>query len=263
MQLAAPSEHRTSWILISEDGTTKRFEIAPGDPFRAKLPAGVFALQAEEESNRFHVIVGPARCYLPPWYVEGQRPWGISTHLYALRHRGGAGMGDLETLRQYAETVECLGGKFAGIRPLHHLFPVDRSRVSPYQPSDRRFIDPMYIDIASLLSTFSCERSQSLAQKNQSVLMRLEQLKTIDYAAVWTKKVKILKQVHADFRGHADFDRFVANGGAVLARHCAHEVKTAGEASSPLLLRYHAFLQWVADHQLARAAQSKNLYMDL
>ena len=33
---------------------------------------------------------------------------------------------------------------------LHALFPADRERASPYQPSDRRFLEPLIIDVAAI-----------------------------------------------------------------------------------------------------------------
>ena len=36
---------------------------------------------------------------------------------------------------------------FFGVSPMHTLFPHDRERASPYHPSDRRFLDPILIDV--------------------------------------------------------------------------------------------------------------------
>ena len=57
-------------------------------------------------------------------------------------------------LRRFCEASAKLGGSLAGINPLHHMFTDDRSRVSPYQPSDRRFIDPIYIDLDDVQKKF-------------------------------------------------------------------------------------------------------------
>ena len=43
-----------------------------------------------------------------------------------------------------------VGAALIAINPLHALFAQDRTRVSPYYPSDRRFLDPLYIDLAEL-----------------------------------------------------------------------------------------------------------------
>ena len=49
------------------------------------------------------------------------------------------------------------GGALVGINPLHALFPADRERASPYHPSDRRFLDPIYIDV---MQVHDLERAQ-------------------------------------------------------------------------------------------------------
>ncbi len=88
-------------------------------------------------------------CYQSPLLKE-RRVFGLSAHLYALRHAGDWGIGDFETLAQTAEATAAIGGQLLGLNPLHHMFTDDRERVSPYQPSDRRFIDPIYIDVEAL-----------------------------------------------------------------------------------------------------------------
>ena len=42
------------------------------------------------------------------------------------------------------------GAAILAINPLHALFSQQRDRASPYYPSDRRFLDPIYLDLAAL-----------------------------------------------------------------------------------------------------------------
>src|SRR6185436_7353000 len=94
-------------------------------------------------------------CHQPEFLKQGKRVTGLTSHLYALRHESDGGVGDFETLARFCETSSKLGGSLAGINPLHHMFTDDRSRVSPYQPSDRRFIDPIYIELADVQKRFA------------------------------------------------------------------------------------------------------------
>ena len=107
-----------------------------------------------------NVAVTPGRCYQPEFVKQGKRLYGLTSHLYALRHDGDGGIGDMETLAQFCEASARLGGSLAGINPLHHMFTADRSRVSPYQPSDRRFIDPIYIDLNDVQKKFGPSAKQ-------------------------------------------------------------------------------------------------------
>ncbi len=93
-----------------------------------------------------------------------------------------------------------LGGSFAGINPLHHLFPGDRERASPYQPSDRRFIDPIYIDLGGVdrfCSRRGCARHW---RKAEAAVAALRALRHVDYPAVWEVKRDALSAAFADFR---------------------------------------------------------------
>ena len=62
--------------------------------------------------------------------------------------RGDQGIGDFTTLaRARRGATARAGGSTVGLNPLHALFAGDRERASPYHPSDRRFLDPIYIDV--------------------------------------------------------------------------------------------------------------------
>ena len=124
----------------------------------------------------------------------GGRVFGLASHLYALRHAGSEGIGDFETLRRFASLTAEIGGRYAGLNPLHHLFPSDRSRASPYQPSDRHYIDPLYISIGKLLARASAAedgaRSPAAAAPPSQRSMRLP---LVDYPAVWAAKARCWK----------------------------------------------------------------------
>ncbi len=262
--LAVPSERRRTLHLRDEGGDVRTIAVAPGETQRLQLDAGYYDLWSDDNGEeKQRLIVGPGSCYLPDEIAVGKRVWGLASHLYALRHQGGEGIGDLETLRRFATVTQVNGGRYAGLNPLHHLFPTDRSRVSPYQPSDRRFIDPIYINIDALLERMSLPKSKMLAAKNRAAFATLEALPLVDYAAVWAAKSAVLEMAFREFRGNPAFDAFVATGGDSLARHGQFEARVAGESLVPTRITYRAFLQWIADGQLADAAVHRNLYGDL
>jgi 4-alpha-glucanotransferase len=90
-----------------------------------------------------------ARCFVPDWLVEG-RAWGITCQLYGLRSARNWGIGDFGDLAAVAELAAASGADFIGVNPLHALFAADPSRFSPYSPSSRRFLNPLYIAIDAL-----------------------------------------------------------------------------------------------------------------
>ena len=261
--LAPPSAYRRRFF-IAGNGDTRMLDVAPSSPAELHLAPGIYDTWADgDEGSRRKLIVSPGQCYLPEELRNGGRVFGLASHLYALRHEGGSGIGDFETLRRFASLTSGIGGRYAGINPLHHLFPTDRSRASPYQPSDRNFVDPIYIDIGQLLTRFPLPKTARLAGQQRAGFASLDLLPHVDYAAVWAAKSKLLEAAFAEFGGDAGFDSFVKQGGDRLAAHGRFEALRAGESATPSRISYRAFLQWIADMQLGEAARHGNLYCDL
>jgi glycogen operon protein len=230
-QLRGSSEMRRRITVALDDGGTRHFDFGPGEAaMLPDLPMGRHRAWSDAQPDlRETIIVNPGTCHLPQRLIDGVRDFGFAAHLYSLRHEGDGGIGTLETLRRFAEASEAQGGKLAGINPLHHLFPSDRRRASPYQASDRRFIDPIYIDITALLAELPLPRTRKLAQTRRAALARLEDLRLIDYPEVWKEKSALLEAAFAEFPGDARLDAFIRDGGTMLARHGAFEARQAGE----------------------------------
>ena len=199
-------------------------------------------LAAAQNKN---IAVTAGRCYQPEFLKPGKRLYGLTSHLYALRHESDGGIGDLETLARFCEASAKLGGSLAGINPLHHMFTDDRRRVSPYQPSDRRFIDPIYIDLNEVQKRFGPS-----AKKYESELSRLREASHVDYDAVWRIKDDVLFSLFEKFGTSKDFEAFITDGGTALQDHARFEARTDARR-----YKYAQWLQWIADGQLAAAAK--------
>ena len=261
--LAPPSDLRRQFHVQTEDGSIRRLDVAPGEPAQLQLQPGTHAFwSGDDVAHRRQIIVSPGQCYLPDDIADGARVFGLASHLYALRHKGGGGIGDFETLRRFADVTKAIGGRYAGLNPLHHLFPNDRNRASPYQPSDRRYIDPIYISIEKLLERFSLPKAKALAAKSQAGFAALDKLSHVDYPGVWKAKSAILEAAFSEVKSDPSFDSFVAAGGGALKSHGQFEARRAGESVTPSRIAYRAFLQWLAEMQLG-AASHDNLYRDL
>ena len=81
--------------------------------------------------------------FWPPFLVD-HRAWGLSVQAYALRSARNWGIGDFEDVARLAEFAAGLGADFLGLSPLHALFFADPSRISPYSPSSRDFLNPRH-----------------------------------------------------------------------------------------------------------------------
>ena len=225
------------------------------------------------------------RCHLPPDLRRGQRRFGLAAHLYALRRHGDQGIGDFTTLQQIAAATARAGGATVGINPLHALFSGQRDRASPYHPSDRRFLDPIYIDVANVPDFPASPKARTLLAAHAGAVAALSARAEVDYAGVWDLKSAVLESCFVTFDRRpdddplvAEFDRFVAAGGEALRAFAIFETLAAvhprtrwqdwpsglrGPEASDVgafaarhrrRVRYAIYLQWVADRQLAAAA---------
>lgn len=261
-----------AWLALQrEDGGVLRIPIAPDEARMVVLPAqpiGRHRVWLEDRSEQAcNLAVVPARCHLPPALAAGQRRFGIAAQLYALRRPGEQGIGDFTTLRQLATAAAGQGAALIGLNPLHALFPTDRARASPYHPSHRQFLDPIYLDVTALPGAPAAAAAA------------LSGAGGVDYPTVWVAKHRALQAAFET--GGADdpaLDEFIAAGGEALhhfacfetiadARDTAHWQRWPGElrhpaspgvaafiAAHPRQWRFACYLQWLADRQLAAAA---------
>ena len=132
--LAGPAELRL------EDGGRLRVETT----LPADLPLGYHHLVPLAEGSPSKLIVSPGRCALPP----AHNTWGWAVQLYATRSRESWGFGDLADLRRLGSwSARALGAGFLLLNPLHAVSPTTPQQPSPYYPSSRRFLNPLYLRV--------------------------------------------------------------------------------------------------------------------
>ncbi|WP_203076705.1 glycogen debranching protein GlgX [Falsiroseomonas ponticola] len=266
------SEHR--WAVPPEAGETRRLARADGSAAADRLvalpplPEGRHILFDEAAPEaRCTLSIVPARCFLPPLL---DRPrFGIAAQIYALRGARDQGIGDFGAVAELARVARDQGAAFLGLSPPHALTPVDRSRASPYHPSDRRFLDPIFIDVSGLPGG---DRLGALAAGA-----------SVDHAAVWAAKRAVLRAAWE--RGPRDAP---PEPGSALARFCTYiaiaeqqghtdarrwpeglrhgdDHGVAGFAARHAdAVGFAAFCQRLADAQLAEAGRAgAGLYRDL
>ncbi len=285
-ELATAAGIEPLWYDIA--GT--RHEVTP-DTKRALLAAmGLGVATTADARDRLRSLVQratdvvPARvgAWLPASLAAGERRFGLAAQLYALRRPGDQGIGDFSTLALAGVATARAGGALVGINPLHALFPADRERASPYHPSDRRFLDPIYIDV---MQVHDLERAQPAYAAAQPAFTALAARSDIDYTGVWQAKLAVLNACFAAFEVRPrndprviEFERFRAAGGDALQsfarfeaiaaahpgvpwqrwpaglRHPDNPEVRAFAARDPRAVRFALYLQWLADRQLEDAA---------
>ncbi|MGJ0424964.1 glycogen debranching protein GlgX [Methylocystis sp.] len=299
LRLAARNGCTPGWIVVTqEDGSCSRVALRAEnavpvtwrgldgrrcDGVEARLPpfsAGRHHLSIEGGED-CALTVSPAGCYLPD---DARRAFGLSAQLYSVRRDGDQGIGDFSTLGELARAGAKAGAALIAINPLHALFAQDRTRVSPYYPSDRRFVDPLYIDVAELGRMLGAQ-----IDFDENAAAALSVAADVDYPGVHALKMATLERAFAVFLDlsrrqpnaapAASFQRFIDQGGTALARFCVfeaisearngqswrmwpQELREARDAALSAFasehatrVQFHQFLQWLADAQFAHAAQ--------
>jgi glycogen debranching enzyme len=223
------------------------------------LAAGTAGDVAESSRRLQHVDQlgqGVEKCFLAPPLVLGKKIFGLASHLYALRDGTPSALGNLSTLISFKDAASEVGAAFAGINPLHHLFPTDRRRASPYQPSDRRFIDPIYLDPTGL-------RKRNLrAREMGAEIAPLNELHHVDYEAAWNVVKRALVDGFAAFQSGGnnedirEFKSFCAAGGDALHLHAVFET-IAEQAGTVDRQKWPQALREVSSSQVADFAKAR------
>lgn len=227
------------------------------------------------------------RCHGP---APGARLFGPAIQLYALRSKRNWGVGDFTDLANLARAAAAQGASFVGVNPLHELFLDRPAQASPYSPSTRLALNPLYIDVEAVDEFRDCDDARALVASD-AFARRVAALRAtayIDYAGVWTAKRAVLALLFERFAKRASSDRadafraFVASQreavydaalfDALQAHLAARDPTVWGWPAWPAEYRardgagvgaferdhahaidFHLYLQWQADLQLARA----------
>ena len=197
--LQMPSEFHgaEAVVLIDEVNECQSLTLYPGDndTLWIKLPqlaCGYYTLSAETggKSCFVRLIVAPESVYQPKLLANGGRMNGLTMHLYSLRSERNWGIGDftdLLNLMKYAAEKKL---DFVGINPLHALFTSKPAFASPYSPSSREWLNPIYLDVEKVGAfTYNEQLKNWLAQpKIRQRIAALRVTETVTYTAVWACK---------------------------------------------------------------------------
>ena len=213
------------------------------------------------------------------------RSWGFAVQLYSLRSRQSWGHGDLGDLADLAAwSASDLGAGFILINPLHAGEPLPPLSQSPYLPMSRRFTSPLYLRIEDIpeyakLTAGDRVRIDSLAAPLRA---RNATSELLNRDEVWQAKRSALQIIYRQpmtAQRRAEFDDYRRREGQPLqdwGLWCAlaeihgpdwrawpeplHAVGSAEVAAERDRLAgqalFHAWLQWLADGQLAAAQEA-------
>jgi glycogen debranching enzyme GlgX/4-alpha-glucanotransferase len=293
---------RDRWLLIEPEGTgttTTRLKIAAGDGVSTAvdaadgrrftgrridlppLPAGRYRMTLDGVVAATHLTAAPASCHLPASLSNGGRRFGVAAHLYTLRRDADQGVGDFTALGELARVAGAQAASVIGLNPLHALFRSQPDRASPYHPADRRFLNPIYVDVTRLGALDDAPAVRAALAAEAALLTNLRPRSAVDYPEVWQAKTRVLRaafdSLPADQATGAALGAFIAHGGTALRDFTVWEALaeiygpdwhvwpealrgpfaaevTEFAAAHESAVRFSAFLQFLAERGLAEAA---------
>lgn len=254
--------------------------VAEADVRLGELPLGYHELTvtAGGHTDTCVLIVAPERI---PWPSAPGRVDGWMLQLYAARSRRSWGIGDLSDLASLATWSGRVAGMGAVlVNPLHAVAPVPPMQRSPYFPSSKRFVNPIYLDPEAVPAAASLDAPDQAELQRLAALARGSGVDLIDRDAVWAAKKPALellfRQPRTSEQAYADYRARVSGALEDFATFCAlaetyggqwqqwpadlHEPRSAGvqraAAERAERVEFYRWLQFQCDQQLRAAQQA-------
>ena len=261
-------------VLELEDGSTRPVNgVLPDD-----LPLGYHHLH-RHDGGATSVIVSPGVCRPQPG-----RSWGWAVQLYATRSAASWGAGDLADLRELGAWSAAQGAGVALVNPLDAVIPERPRQTSPYFPSSRRFRDVLYLRVEEVPGVETV--GDDLPRLAARAAGTGERIDRDEITAAKLEALELIWQRCETAGREAGFARYEAEQGAPLQtfatfmllaerygggwrdwpaslRHPDTRAVEVARAEHTDRVRFHAWVQWLLDEQLAAAARALPLMRDL
>ncbi|MGA8332216.1 MAG: 4-alpha-glucanotransferase [Mycobacterium sp.] len=247
------------------------------------LPPGYHrvALRSGADETSAALIVTPAWLGLPA-RLGARRTWGLATQLYSARSKQSWGVGDLTDLTDLAVwSASVHGAGYVLVNPLHAAGPTTPMEPSPYLPTSRRFVNPLYLRVEAIPEFAELRKRGRVRRLRKEAQHRAVSLDSVDRDAAWRAKraaLKLIYRVPRTAGRELAYAAYCDREGAALddfATWCALAEKYGGDwhqwpesvrrpgaegvaefaAKHEAAVDFHRWLQWQLDEQLA-AAQS-------
>ncbi len=247
-RVSATLELSSPAVVELEDGSALELDsVLPPD-----LPLGWHRLVVGEQSSVLAVV--------PDRLPEVPPAWGWMLQLYALRSADSWGMGDFGDLATMAaRSAAELGAGVVLVNPVAAIAPTHPVERSPYSPSSRRFVNPLYLRIPAtdaFAAADEATRAAVLACRPAG------DPELIDYDAVWDAKRAALELLWAGH--HEDVDLAADPGLRDFATFCAlaelHGPDWREWPADPQVsadrVAFHAWVQRLCRAQLAHVRRA-------
>lgn len=199
-----------------------------------------FQLHSNDRKECCRLAICPRQSFLPE--ERSNSNWGFILQLYTLRSKTNWGIGDFGDLRELVSLAAPKGVDLIGLNPFHTLQSDLSYNYSPYSPSDRRYLNPLYIDIEQV----DCYEAN---MKPVDKISALRSNPHVDYLAVREVKFRAL---------YACFERLIVSNATELAAYVE-------QAPSNLVdfANFEALSSWQPDDAVAQEIGREELIIAL
>ncbi|MDE0408414.1 MAG: 4-alpha-glucanotransferase [Alphaproteobacteria bacterium] len=291
--MGKPWERAGDWRIALESGGM--LEGRDQREIVLTLPAGLHRLAVGDDFCL--VIAAPERAPAVDDVAGCRKAWGLSAALYGLRSERNLGVGDYRDLADAAERMAGLGADFIGVNPVHARGTASDG-FSPYSPTCRTALEPGYI-APDAVPGFGGHAEVRRVLEEKAAGLEVEKAHgLLDYPAHERRRREVLEAlfratIEAGGPAAADLAARRRGSGRALEWFAVFEAiadihgpdwrawpEALQAPGSPHVRRFasehersvrrNAWLQWLADRQLADAQAAARgagmafgLYLDL
>jgi glycogen operon protein len=228
-----------------------RWRLALADPLPAgTVPARVRPITPVREGggdaaglrprNEGVLIARPPRCWLPPALTRAEGAWSLSVQLYGLHSARSWGIGDFDDLAVLGALAGSIGAAGVLVSPVHAPSFGWPDRGSPYSPSSRLALNPLFVSLPRAAAGFATPLFDAWVARDdtRAAIAALHATPTVAWPAVGALKRQGFERLWVDFRATAD---------TALTREAARDFDAWRGAAGPRL-RSHLLFEAIAEH---------------
>ena len=142
------------------------------------------------------IIVTPNRVGLPR-RMGASRVWGYAAQLYSVRSHHSWGLGDLTDLADLCTWSASQGAGYLLTNPLHAAEVAGRMEPSPYLPSSRLFVNPIFIRPELIAEYHDLDQyDASLIESLRTTTLDDDPQALLDRDRTWQAKSQALELIH-------------------------------------------------------------------
>ena len=198
------------------------------------------------------------RCWLPPVMARAAGAWALSAQLYGLQSTRSWGIGDFDDLARLGEMAAGIGASGILVSPLHAPSMGWPDRGSPYSPSSRLALNPLFVSLPKAAERFDTPRFDAwlLDRNTRMSLATVQSARLIDYPAVLALKRQGFEHLWLDFNAVRAGDASAGSPGTPEVAATV-ETKIATSVQSEFArwrqanderLRSHLLFEAIAEH---------------